>query len=233
MPDADPRSPPRAVVFDAYGTLLDLEAAIRPHAARLGPHAAAVSARWRQRQLEATWVRSLAGGHEDFWAITARTLREALAAHGLGDPALEADLLAAYRALGAYPGAAGVLAALREAGLATAILSNGTGAMLDGAVAAAGLGPLLDHVLSAEALPVFKPDPRVYALATAALGLEAGRIAFVSGNAWDAYGAARAGLRVFWLNRAGGPAEYGLDALATVLPDLGALPAALAAGRAP
>src|SRR5918998_4977723 len=116
---------PRAVVFDAYGTLLDVHAAVGRHAARLGDKAPPLSALWRTKQLEATWILSATGAYEDFWTITDRALGHAMQAHGVHDPALRADLLSAYRELGAYGDAAPALEALRDAGLATAILSNG------------------------------------------------------------------------------------------------------------
>jgi 2-haloacid dehalogenase len=228
-----PFPPPRAAVFDAYGTLLDVHAAVSRHAARLGPQAVAVSALWRARQLEYSWILSAAGDYAPFWVLTQRALDHALAAHGIADPALRADLLAAYRALDAYPDAAPALAALRQAGLGTAILSNGSPEMLAESVAAGGLGPLLDDVLSVHPLGRYKPDPRVYALATARFACTPAEIAFVSSNPWDAFGAARFGFRVVWANRAGAPVEYGLDALATIVPGLAALPAALGMAPAP
>lgn len=218
---------PRAVVFDAYGTLLDVHSAVASHAGRLGPQAAAISALWRARQLEYTWILSAVGDYEPFDVLTDRALGHALATHGIADAALRADLLGAYRALSAFADAAPALAALRARGLATAILSNGEPAMLGAAVGAAGLAPLLDEVMSVHALRRYKPDFAVYRLACERFGCAAAEIGFVSANAWDAFGAARFGLRVFWLNRAGGPVEYGLDALARVLPGLSALPAAL------
>ena len=122
------------------------------------------------------------------------------------------------------------MAALRGQGLGTAILSNGTPEMLAAAVEAGALGPLLDDVLSVHPLRRYKPDPRVYALATGCFRCQPHEVAFVSSNAWDAYGAARFGFRVFRVNRAGGPVEYWLDELAeAVLPGLDALPPLLLA----
>jgi 2-haloacid dehalogenase len=203
-----------AVVFDAYGTLLDIHAAVGRHAARLGADAAAVSALWRAKQLEYSWILSQAGTYEDFWQLTDRALSHALAVHGVADEELRAALLDAYRRLDAWPDAAATLKRLRAAGLATAILSNGSPEMLESAVSAAGLAPVLDAVLSVHPLRRYKPHPSIYALATAHFGCQPHEIAFVSANAWDAYGAARFGFRVHWLNRAGQPAEYWLEALA-------------------
>lgn len=218
----------RAAVFDAYGTLLDVHAAVARHAARLGDKAAPVSALWRAKQIEWSWILSATGAYEPFWSLTGKALDHALAVHGVTDAALRAALLDAYRELGAYPDAAPALAALRGRGLATAILSNGSPEMLEAAVAAGGLAPLLDAVLSVHPLRCFKPDARVYALATTRFGCAPGEVAFISSNAWDAYGAMRFGFQVFWVNRAAGPAEYGLDQTATIIPDLAALPLALA-----
>jgi len=207
-------SVPAAVVFDAYGTLLDVHAAVARHAARLGARAATLSAAWRAKQLEYSWILSQAGDYADFQELTARALDTAMAAQGIADAALRGDLLAAYQRLDAFADAAPALEALRRRGLATAILSNGAPGMLAAAVEAAGLAGLLDAVLSVDALRVYKPAPRVYALATARFDCAPGRIAFVSANAWDAYGAARFGFRVHWLCRTAQPAEYGLDRLA-------------------
>jgi 2-haloacid dehalogenase len=221
---------PKAAVFDAYGTLLDVHAAVGRYAAKLGAKAAPLSALWRAKQLEASWILSAADAYEDFWSITDRALGHAMQAHGVQDPALRADLLSAYRELGAYPDAAPTLEALRERGLQTAILSNGTPEMLAAAAEAGRLGKLLDDVLSVHPLRRYKPDGRVYALATERFACQPHEIAFASSNAWDAYGAARFGFRVFWVNRSAGPIEYWLDELAeAVLPGLDALPPLLGA----
>ncbi len=231
MPDARGASV-RAAVFDAYGTLLDVHAAVARHAARLGDQGAPLSALWRAKQLEYSWILSQTGDYEDFWTITGRALDHALAAHGVaGEAGLRDALLEAYRRLDAYPDAAPCLAALREAGIATAILSNGEPGMLADAVAEAGLGPLLDAVLSVDPLRRYKPHPAIYALATARFRCQPHEIAFVSSNPWDAFGAARFGFRVHWLNRAGQPVEYWLDRLATPLAGgLAGLPGLLLGG---
>lgn len=221
---------PTAIVFDAYGTLLDVHAAVARHAPRLGSPAGAVSALWRAKQLEYSWILSATGDYEDFAAITDRALGVALAAHGVEDAGLRAALLAAYRRLDAFADAAPALAALRARGMATAILSNGEPGMLAEAVEAAGLAKLLDAVLSVHPLRRYKPAREVYQLATTHFACQPREIGFVSGNAWDAYGAARFGCRVFWLNRAAQPAEYRLEELAERrIGSLAELPALLAA----
>ncbi|HVC61856.1 MAG TPA: haloacid dehalogenase type II [Acetobacteraceae bacterium] len=219
-----------AVIFDAYGTLLDVHAAMARHAARIGPHWPAVSADWRAKQLEYTWVRSLAGPehHRDFWRLTQEALAWAATHHGLTDDALLADVLLAYRQLDAYPEVPDVLARLGAMGIPRAILSNGEPGMLGDAVRAAGIDTGLDAVLSVETVGVFKPDRRVYRLAADCFGGRPGAQAFVSSNPWDAFGAASFGFQVFWLNRGHVPAEYDLRAAATELTDLAALPDLLA-----
>ena len=220
----------RAVVFDAYGTLLDVHAAMQRHAALLPPDWERISAEWRSKQLEYTWVRSLTGPahHRDFWQLTQDALDFVCARHRITDPAVRAQLLDAYRSLPAYPDSVPILMQLRGRGLRTAILSNGSPAMLDDAVQASGLTPLLDAVLSVESVGVFKPDPRVYALAAERMGLALSSMAFVSSNAWDAQAAHMAGMRVVWCNRTNQPDEYGLRAAVDEIQGLAALPDRLA-----
>jgi 2-haloacid dehalogenase len=215
----------RAAVFDAYGTLLDVHAAMGRHAARLGPDWQRMSAEWRAKQIEYTWVRSLAGSahHRDFWTLTQEALGFVAARYNVSDKALLADLLQAYRRLDAYPDAVSVLTALRDRGVARGILSNGEPGMLSDAVRSAGIAELLDHVLSVEDVGVFKPDPRVYRLVTERFGLAAGDIGFVSSNPWDAFGALSFGFQVYWVNRSGQPDEYGLRGRVTEVTDLSAV----------
>ncbi len=219
-----------ACVFDAYGTLFDVagaarQAAAEPGGARLAECWPALAADWRDRQLSYTWLRNSAGAHADFAQVTAEALDWALAAQGLNHaPDLRARLLALYDELPAYPEAPGALEALCAAGLRCAILSNGSPAMLASAVASAGIAPLLEAVLSVEEVGVFKPDPRVYGLIEARLGLAPAEVLFVSANGWDAACATGFGLRCVWLNRAGAPMERLPWRPAHVLPDLAALP---------
>lgn len=219
----------RAVIFDAYGTLLDVHAAMAHHADRLGPDWQRISADWRTRQLEYTWVRSLAGPahHRDFWRLTEEALAWTAARHGITDAALLADVLLAYRHLDAYPEVPVVLRQLRDAGLSRAILSNAEPGMLGDAVRHAGIDHTLDAVLSAEAAGVYKPDPKVYRLAGQHFGLAASQMAFISSNPWDAFGAHAYGFRVFWVNRARLPHEYDLGAHVTEITDLSVLPGLL------
>lgn len=210
-----------ACVFDAYGTLLDVHAAVRRHAETIGPSADAISALWRTKQLEYTWVRSLMGRHADFAALTAEALDHALAIHGVAaDETLRADLLAAYRELDAFADARETLGALRRAGIKTAILSNGTPGWLAAAAKAAKIDDRLDAIWSIESVGIYKPDPRVYRLATHGLNLSPTEIGFVSSNPWDAAAAAVNGFQAVRVNRTGGPAEY---ASIVAVPEVAAL----------
>jgi len=217
----------RVAVFDAYGTLLDVHSAMARHAGRLGPDWQRISQEWRAKQLEYTWVRSLAGPaqHRDFVRLTEEALRFVAARHGIADAALLAEVARAYRALDAYSEVPAMLESLKNKGIARAILSNGEPGMLTEAVAAAGIAGLLDDLLSVEAVGVFKPDARVYQVACNRFDVAPGAIAFFSSNAWDAFGAHAFGLRVFWVNRAGQPDEYGLRGAVRELPDLASVPA--------
>ncbi|NIW86649.1 MAG: haloacid dehalogenase type II [Gammaproteobacteria bacterium] len=193
----------KACVFDAYGTLFDVHSAVAHHRPRLGDAADKVSELWRTKQLQYTWLRSLMGRYVDFWQVTGDGLDYAFDACGVDDPALRADLMEAYRALDAYPEVPDVLRTLKEHGMTTAILSNGSPEMLQSATESAGIGGLLDAVLSVDELRIYKPHPSVYELAVERLGVEAPGISFQSSNAWDAAAAAAVGFRVAWVNRFG------------------------------
>lgn len=213
-----------ACVFDAYGTLFDVHSAVRRGGEPLGDKAAAVSALWRQKQLEYTWLRSLMQAHADFWQVTSDGLAYALGASGVDDPALHDRLMQLYMTLEAYPDVPDTLRTLRQGGKKTAILSNGTPEMLNAAIGTAGLTDVFDAALSVEEVGIYKPDARVYQLAVDRLGSAPARICFVSTNAWDAAGAAHFGFKVAWLNRF----DLSLDRLpgqpAAVITSLAALP---------
>ena len=190
-------------MFDAYGTLFDFNSAVGRHRERLGNVADQVSALWRTKQLEYTWLRSLMGKHAEFWQVTQDALDYALDAFAVTDRNLRNDIINTYLELDCYPDVKGTLKKLKTGGLQLVILSNGTPAMLDAAVKSSGLTNLIDRILSVEEVGIYKPDPRVYRLATDRLNLQAKQIVFLSANAWDAVGAANAGLRVAWINRFG------------------------------
>ncbi len=198
----------RACIFDAYGTLFDVNAAARHLSAEIGPAWAEFAETWRSKQLNYTWLRSLMRQHADFWQVTGAALDFAMQAHGIVErDGLRDRLMQLYLRLDAYPEVPAMLRRLKQAGQITGILSNGAPAMLAEACTSAGLGELLDHVLSVEEAGIYKPDPRVYRLVTERLGLRADEVAFQSSNGWDAHGAKAAGFQVFWINRSGQPAE--------------------------
>lgn len=221
-------------IFDAYGTLFDVAAAARALAEeRRGSDFAKrwteVAEHWRQKQLVYSWLRQITGDYVDFWDLTADALDWALAATDLTDDDLRARLLALYEALEAFPEVPTTLAALRQAGATTAILSNGSPRMLASAVASAGICDLLDDVLSVDSIGVFKPDARVYAMVGDRFGGTPGDVVFVSSNGWDIAGAARFGFRTIWINRRAEPVDRLPGRPDHVLADLSGLPAHLEA----
>jgi 2-haloacid dehalogenase len=191
----------RACVFDAYGTLFDFASAAAACEEVPADRRAALTTLWRDKQLQYSWLRSLQGRYVDFWRVTGDALDFALDSLGLADAGSRDRLMGLYRRLAAFPEVPATLRALRDAGFATAILSNGSPDMLAEAIAAAGLDGLFDAVLSVEPLQVFKTDPRVYQYALDRLGLAAREVAFLSSNGWDACAASDFGLRVVWCNR--------------------------------
>jgi 2-haloacid dehalogenase len=216
-----------ACVFDAYGTLFDVHSAARRAGDALGEKAAGVSAVWRDKQLQYTWLRSLMGAHADFWQVTGEALDFALAVHGIEDDALRERLMELYLSLEAYPDVVPALSKLRAGGKQTAILSNGSPGMLGAAVESAGLDRILDASLSIEEVGIYKPDARVYQLAVDRLGVAAERVCFVSTNCWDAHGGAHFGFTVAWMNRFGQQDERLPGRPATVMQGLDELPGLL------
>jgi 2-haloacid dehalogenase len=200
MPDAGPI---RACVFDAYGTLFDFASAARTCPGVPDGKRAALAALWRDKQIQYTWLRTLQERYADFWQVTGDALDFALESLDLADPALRDRLMQLYLTLDAFPEVPEMLRRLRAAGIATAILSNGTPAMLDAVVRHAGLEDMFDAVISVDPLRVFKTHPRVYAHALERLGVRAGEVSFQSSNGWDAFAASDFGMRVVWCNRYG------------------------------
>ena len=226
----------RACVFDAYGTLFDVAAAARQAAAEPGHEALAqvwpaLARDWRLKQLQYTWLRAVMGTHTDFWAVTQDGLDWALEAQDLGDDAaLRERLLALYWELSAYPEVPAMLAALKQAGLGTAILSNGSPEMLKGAVDSAGIGAVLDDVLSVESVGIFKPARAVYALVGERFGTKPEEVLFVSSNGWDAAAGAGYGFTTAWVNRMGEPMDRLPARPHHVLTNLNGIPALAAGG---
>lgn len=196
-----------ACVFDAYGTLFDVHSAVNACRDDIGDNADKLSELWRQKQLQYTWLRSLAKQHADFWQVTSDALDYAMAATGVADLSLRARLMELYMTLDAYPDAVETLEQLKAAKIKTAILSNGSMPMLVSAAKSAGIFRLLDKILSVDQVGVFKPDPSVYQMAVDEMKLPAARISFQSANGWDAYCGAAFGFNVAWINRFDQPAE--------------------------
>lgn len=226
-----------AVVFDAYGTLFDTNAAFRkaaedpsfPQIRAVWPK---VSAAWRAKQLQYTWLRAVTGHHIDFWQVTKDALDWALEADDLTNPALREHLLALYWELETFPEVPRLLGDLKAAGLTTAILSNGSRDMLNGAVTSAGLEADLDALLSVDSVGVFKPSPQVYDLVQQTLGQRPDQVLFVSSNGWDVASAAAYGFQTLWVNRAGDPMDRLPATPDRTAPDLSAIPALLARDKA-
>lgn len=207
--------PIKAVVFDAYGTLFDVYAVTAQLEACCPGQGSAIAQLWRDKQIEYSRIVSLSdpspGGsryYEPFWSLTCKALDYALRRFGQNlNEAQIRSVLDQYHALDAFTENAGVLAALKERRLVTAILSNGDPGMLHGAVSAAGFDRLIDHVLSVDEIRHFKTTPQAYQLVEQKLGIKPAEVLFVSSNAWDVLGAQWFGFNVCWINRAGLPVE--------------------------
>jgi 2-haloacid dehalogenase len=221
---------PQALVFDAYGTLFDVHSVTRLADSLFPGRGGALSQAWRAKQLEYTWLRSLMGRYDDFGAVTAAALDWALESLGLEATAKDRAALArAYRLLSTFPEVRGALERL-AASRPLAILSNGHPEMLDAVVDHNDLRVYFgERVYSVHEAGVYKPDPRVYAIATAALELPAEAVGFVSSNGWDAAGARSFGFRSWWVNRGKAPVERLGSPPDGVVHDLAELAARLAA----
>lgn len=193
----------KACVFDAYGTLFDVDAAARAEQGNLGDDWKAISDVWRLKQLQYTWLRSLQGNYVSFWNITEDALDFALESADRNEPDLKKRLMDLYLELSCYEEVPSVLKALNEAGIKCAILSNGSPDMLNAAVENAGIADYLDASLSVESVGVFKPHPSVYELAIAHFDIAASNVSFQSSNGWDAYSAKDFGFQTIWCNRFG------------------------------
>ena len=214
-----------AYVFDAYGTLFDVHAAVRRHAEAVGPDATWLSTLWRAKQLEYSWTRSMMGRYADFWTLTEQALDFAFEAVPSANPAMRDELLHAYQRLDCYPEVPEVLKRLKDTGAKLAILSNGSPDMLAGAVSAAGLDGVLDEVFSVDPLRIYKADPRVYEMVTNHFRIYPDTVSFQSSNRWDIAGATAYGFRTVWINRSDMPEEYHDLPANAVLKDLAGLAA--------
>ncbi len=205
---AAPTTPPRAVLFDAYGTLFDVYSVALLGEQLFPGFGERLSVLWRDKQIEYTRLTSMSGRYRPFWELTRAGLRYAALRLGLELSATAEDrLMNQYRHLSSFPENREVLSALKARGIRAGILSNGDPEMLGVAVKSAGFSGLLDHVLSVHNLRKFKTDPAAYALGPQALNLPAKDILFVSSNCWDAVGATWFGYTTLWVNRFGLPLE--------------------------
>lgn len=198
----------RAIAFDAFGTLFDVYS-VGALAEQLFPgKGEALSALWRLKQIEYTFLRTLSGRYKPFLDVTEDGL--VFAAHKLGiemSAAQRRTMMNQYACLSPFPENLEALRTLRSLGMPMAVLSNGTRDMLDVAIKSAGMSGLFDHVLSVDAVRQYKTAPAAYRLGTDAFGLAAREILFVSSNGWDAAGATWFGYTTFWINRGGQPPE--------------------------
>lgn len=199
----EPSTGIRACVFDAYGTIFDFATATAGCQDIPDDKRGVLTALWRDRQLQYTWLRTLQGRYADFWQVTSEALDFALDSLGLSDAGRHARLMDLYLTPAVFPEVPEVLRLLRQQGFVTAILSNGSPAMLNAAVRHATIEHLLDAVLSADAVRHFKTHPLVYEYALQRLALPAEQVCFHSSNAWDAFAASAFGMRVIWCNRYG------------------------------
>ena len=206
--EASPARSPRAVLFDAYGTLFDVYSIAAAAEGRFPGHGERLSVAWRDKQIEYTRLSSMSGRPRSFRDCTVAGLRYAARRFDLAfDGDDERELMAGYERLALFPENRAVLAELRRRGVRAGILSNGDRDMLAAAVASAGIAALVDPVLSVEGTGRFKTDPETYALGTRALGLDAADVLFVSSNCWDAIGATWFGYTTLWINRFGLPLD--------------------------
>ena len=218
----------RALAFDAYGTLFDVFSVTALCDTLFPGSGNALAQLWRMKQLQYSLLRSMMGRYKDFWRLTEDGLVYACKSLKLD---LTSDtrkqLMDAYLSLTAFPDVKPGLEALKKQGLRLAILSNGEPKMLAAAVKSAGIPALLDGIISADEIKIFKPSPRVYALAAQRLKVDGAEVGFVSSNSWDVSGAASAGLRTFWIQRtAAEPPEelgYGADRVVHAMTELPAL----------
>jgi len=209
-----------AYVFDAYGTLFDVHAAVRNNADAVGKDATQLSEIWRIKQLEYSWIRGTIGAYKEFWSLTEQALDFAFDKVPSADRSARQALLDAYWTLDCYPEVPGVLARLKESGAKLAILSNGSSDMLEAAVKSAGLDAFFDTVISVDRISTFKANRAVYEMTTDEFGLEAGQISYQSSNRWDVAAAVNFGFRTIWINRTNQPDEYRDFSPAIVVDDL-------------
>ena len=197
----------KACIFDAYGTLFDVNAACRELSKEVGDSWEQLASLWRLRQVEYTWLRNSMDQYIDFWQITSDALDYAMETLGIENIELREDLLNLYLKLEAYPEVRGLLAKLKQRGLKTGILSNGSMKMLNSAVDNANIRDVLDVILSVEECEIYKPSSKVYDLVKIKMHINKENVLFFSSNAWDMHAASNYGFKTIWVNRFNGKLE--------------------------
>ena len=197
----------KVCIFDAYGTLFDVNAACSELSIEVGEKWEELATLWRLRQVEYTWLRNSMNEYIDFWEITENALEYAMEVMNIENKILKNELLDLYLKLEAYPEVENILTKLKERGFKTGILSNGSDKMLESAVKNAQIENLLDEVLSVERCNVFKPSSKVYDLVKDTYKVKNNQVAFFSSNAWDMHAAANYGFKTIWVNRFNGKLE--------------------------
>ena len=190
----------KAIVFDAYGTLFDVNSAAEKRKDKIGNKWENFANFWRTTQLEYTWLRSLMKKHKNFWQITEDSLDKSMETFQI-DKSLRNDLLSLYKELSPYPEVKNVLENLKKKSFKLAILSNGTPELLNHLVKSSDLENLFDDIFSVEEVKIYKPDPKVYDIPVNKYKVTKGEITFLSANTWDVSGAGNYGYNSIWVNR--------------------------------
>ena len=197
----------KACIFDAYGTLFDVNAACRELSKEVGDSWEQLASLWRLRQVEYTWLRNSMDQYIDFWQITSDALDYAMETLDIENNELREELLNLYLKLEAYPEVKGLLKNLKQRGLKTGILSNGSMKMLNNAVDNANIRDVLDVILSVEECEIYKPSSKVYDLVKIKMQIDKENVLFFSSNAWDMHAASNYGFKTIWVNRFNGKLE--------------------------
>jgi 2-haloacid dehalogenase len=190
----------KAIVFDAYGTLFDVNSAAEKCKSKIGDKWEGFANFWRTTQLEYTWLRSLMKRHKDFWQVTEDSLDKSMKAFKI-DGSMKNELLNLYKALSLYPEVKEVLKKLKEKNYKLAILSNGTPALLNELVKSNNLDNLFDNIFSIEEVGIYKPDSKVYDMPIKKYQIKTNEVAFLSSNTWDLSGGGNYGYNAIWVNR--------------------------------
>ena len=190
----------KVIIFDAYGTLFDVNSAAEKCKEKIGDKWESFANYWRTTQLEYTWLRSLMQRHKDFWQVTEDSLDKSLLAFKI-DPNMRSELLNLYKILNTFPEVKEVLKNLKEKKYKISILSNGTPGLLDGLVKSNNLEKMFDDIFSVEEVGIYKPDAKVYDMPIKKYGVAKNEVAFLSANTWDISGAGNFGFNSIWVNR--------------------------------